>query len=91
MVVYSEFGRRVKQNGARGTDHGTANNVFFFGGNLNKLGILNELPNLSDLKDGDLKHTIDFRSVYATVLKKWLDINPSIVLGKEFPVLDFIA
>ena len=91
VVVYSEFGRRVKQNGARGTDHGTANNVFFFGGNLNKLGILNELPNLSDLQDGDLKHTVDFRSVYGTVLKKWLDINPSIVLGKEFLMLDFIA
>ncbi|GDX51841.1 hypothetical protein LBMAG27_08880 [Bacteroidota bacterium] len=91
VVVYSEFGRRVKQNGARGTDHGTANNVLLFGGNLNKLGIVNELPNLNDLQDGDLKHTIDFRSVYATVLKKWLEVNPSVILGREFPLLDFIV
>ena len=90
VVVYSEFGRRVKQNGARGTDHGTANNVFLFGGSLNKLGILNELPNLTDLQDGDLKHTVDFRSVYATVLQKWLGVNPVTVLGREFKVLDFI-
>ncbi len=91
VLVYSEFGRRVKQNGARGTDHGTANNVFLLGGNLNKLGILNELPNLKDLNNGDLKHSVDFRSVYATVLKKWLNVNPSIILGREFPMLDFIV
>lgn len=91
VLVYSEFGRRVKQNGGKGTDHGTANNVFLFGGNLNKLGILNELPNLNDLEDGDLKHTIDFRSVYATILKKWLNVNPVTVLQHEFPLLDFIV
>ncbi|MEI7801097.1 MAG: DUF1501 domain-containing protein [Bacteroidota bacterium] len=91
VMVYSEFGRRVKQNGARGTDHGTANNVFLFGGSLNKLGILNELPNLSNLNDGDLKHTVDFRSVYATILNKWLNVNPVTVLQREFPLLDFIV
>lgn len=91
VMVYSEFGRRLKQNGARGTDHGTGNNVLFFGGSLNKLGILNQPANLADLEDGDIKHTVDFRSVYATLLKKWLNIEPSVILGRELPILDYLV
>jgi len=91
VVTFSEFGRRVKQNAAGGTDHGTANNVFVIGKNLNKTGFYNEAPNLSDLDaNGDLKYSIDFRSIYATILDKWLDVNDQSILRKSFDKLDFI-
>ena len=90
VMTFSEFGRRVEQNASNGTDHGTANNVFVFGGNLKKAGIFNEAPNLSQLDNGDLKYQIDFRDVYATLLDKWLDVNNKIILNKNFTGLDFI-
>lgn len=68
IVVFSEFGRRVKDNG-NGTDHGTAAPMFIIGGN-NKGKVLGNNPNLADLDNGDLKHEIDFRSVYASLLKE---------------------
>ena len=67
IVVFSEFGRRVHDNG-KGTDHGTAAPMFIIGGN-NKGKIIGNNPNLSDLDNGDLKHEIDFRSVYASLLQ----------------------
>lgn len=73
IVVFSEFGRRVKDNG-RGTDHGTAAPMFVIGGN-NRGKIIGTNPNLSDLDNGDLKHEIDFRSVYASLLKNKLDFD----------------
>ena len=72
LMTFSEFGRRVNENASGGTDHGTANQIFLFGNNLKKNGVYNEAPNLADLDDGDLKHAVDFRKVYATLLKKWL-------------------
>jgi uncharacterized protein (DUF1501 family) len=75
IVVFSEFGRRVKDNG-NGTDHGAAAPIFVIGGN-NKGNIIGSNPNLSDLDNGDLKHKIDFRSVYATLLKQKMDFDPS--------------
>jgi uncharacterized protein (DUF1501 family) len=75
IVVFSEFGRRVKDNG-RGTDHGTAAPMFVIGGN-NRGKIIGSNPNLSDLDNGDLKHEIDFRSVYASILKNKLDFDAS--------------
>ena len=73
ILTFSEFGRRVKQNAANGTDHGTANNVFIIGKDLNKQGLYNETPNLSNLdSNGDLIYAIDFRSIYATILENWL-------------------
>jgi uncharacterized protein (DUF1501 family) len=90
VLSFSEFGRRVGENASNGTDHGTANNMFLFGGRLKKQGILNPPPNLSDLDAGDLKYQIDFRSVYGTVLDKWLDISNAQVLNKKFNTLDFI-
>ena len=89
-VTFSEFGRRVSQNASNGTDHGTANNMFFIGGGLKKKGLINELPDLSNLEDGDLKHTTDFKNVYATLLKKWLDADDESILGKKYASLDFI-
>ena len=75
IVVFSEFGRRVKDNG-RGTDHGTAAPMFVIGGN-NRGKIIGNNPNLSDLDNGDLKHQIDFRSVYASILKNKLTFDAS--------------
>jgi uncharacterized protein (DUF1501 family) len=90
LFTFSEFGRRVAQNASGGTDHGTANNMFFIGGGLKQTGILNALPDLADLQDGDLKHHVDFRDVYATVLRKWLDADDGVILQKKSAYLDFI-
>ncbi|TCI92302.1 DUF1501 domain-containing protein [Tenacibaculum sp. M341] len=91
IFTFSEFGRRVKQNGSRGTDHGTANNVFIIGKNLKKAGLYNPLPNLQNLdSNGDLKFTIDFREVYATILDKWLQIDNAKILNNQFSTLNFI-
>ena len=91
ILTFSEFGRRVQQNAAGGTDHGAANNLFVIGKNLKKPGLYNNSPDLTDLdKNGDLKYTIDFRSVYATLLDQWLDASHSKVLGSSFETLDFI-
>lgn len=90
VVTFSEFGRRVAQNASNGTDHGTANSMFVFGGRLKKQGIFNAAPNLSDLDNGDLKYQVDFREVYGTILDKWLDVNNAQVLNKQFNTLDFI-
>ncbi len=90
LMTFSEFGRRVSQNASNGTDHGTANNMFFISGGLKQKGILNALPDLSDLNDGDLKHQVDFKNVYATVLNKWLGTNDKIILGKAYDYLKFI-
>ena len=66
VMTYSEFGRRAKQNASAGTDHGTAAPLFVMGGGV-KGGLYGAYPSLGDLQDGDLKHTVDFRSVFATV------------------------
>lgn len=90
VMTFSEFGRRVEQNASNGTDHGTANNVMIFGGKLNKSGIYNNAPNLSALDNGDLKYEVDFRNVYATLLDKWLNVNNSQILNKNFSALSFV-
>jgi len=91
ILTFSEFGRRVKQNAAKGTDHGAANNVFIIGKNLNKPGFYNNAPNLMELdENGDLIYTIDFRSIYATILDKWLEVNDKTILNKSFSKLHFI-
>ena len=90
MMTFSEFGRRVSQNASNGTDHGTANNMFFISGELKEKGILNDMPNLADLNDGDLKHKVDFQNVYATVLNKWLGSDDKKILGKQYDYLKFI-
>lgn len=90
ITSFSEFGRRVAQNASGGTDHGTANNMFLIGGGLKNKGILNEMPDLSNLQDGDLKHSVDFKEVYATILKKWLNADDKKILGHEFNHMNFI-
>ena len=90
VLTFSEFGRRVEQNASNGTDHGTANNVFVFGGKLKKQGLYNEAPDLKLLTDGDLRYKIDFREIYATVLDNWLESGSSGILNKKFNSLNFI-
>ena len=90
IMTFSEFGRRVAQNGSNGTDHGTASNMFFIGGNLKKPGMYNTIPDLKDLDEGDLKYSIDFKQVYATVLKNWLSTEPGNIIGGKYKPLNFI-
>jgi len=91
ILTFSEFGRRVQQNGSRGTDHGSANNVMIIGGLLKKPGLYNELPDLSNLDaNGDIRYTVDFRSIYASILNNWLEVNDSAILGANFNKLSFI-
>ena len=66
VMTYSEFGRRAKQNASGGTDHGTSAPQFIMGGGV-RGGLHGAYPSLSDLQDGDLKHTVDFRNVFATL------------------------
>ncbi|TXD51354.1 MULTISPECIES: DUF1501 domain-containing protein [unclassified Polaribacter] len=91
ILTFSEFGRRVQQNAAGGTDHGAANNVFIMGVNLKKKGFYNEAANLLSLDaNGDVKYTVDFRSIYSTILDKWLQADDASILNKSFKKLDFI-
>ncbi|WP_028122029.1 DUF1501 domain-containing protein [Epilithonimonas tenax] len=90
VMTFSEFGRRVSQNASNGTDHGTANQMFFISGGLKKKGLLNALPDLTKLNNGDLIYTEDFRKVYATVLKRWLNTDDQKILGKDNGYYDFI-
>jgi uncharacterized protein (DUF1501 family) len=90
LFTFSEFGRRVEQNASGGTDHGTANNMFFISGGLKQKGVLNAMPDLNDLDAGDLKYKIDFKNVYASVLNKWLGADDTAILGKKFNYLSFI-
>lgn len=90
ITTFSEFGRRVSQNASGGTDHGSANNMFFISGGLKEKGLLNPMPDLNDLDEGDVRHTVDFKSVYATVLHKWLHADDKTILGKQYEYLSFI-
>lgn len=90
LMTFSEFGRRVAQNASGGTDHGTANNMFFISGGLKQKGLLNSMPDLNDLKNGDLQHKVDFKNVYATLLNKWLGADDRKILGRELSYLDFV-
>jgi uncharacterized protein (DUF1501 family) len=85
VMVFSEFGRRVAENGSYGTDHGTSAPAFLAGGAV-KGGLVGKTPSLLDLEHGDLRMGIDFRRVYATVLEDWLGL-PASTLGGGFEKL----
>ncbi len=89
VLVFSEFGRRVKENGSAGTDHGAAAPLFVIGGNM-KSGLHGNLPSLApeDLHRGDLKHNVDFRSVYATLLQQHMGVTTGKILKGSFPTLN---
>lgn len=88
LFAFSEFGRRVKENGGAGTDHGTAGPMFVLGGAVRGGKVYGDPPDLRNLDpNGDLKYQTDFRRVYATVLSRWLGADPARVLtGKHEPV-----
>jgi uncharacterized protein (DUF1501 family) len=89
VMVFSEFGRRVDENGSQGTDHGAGSCMFLAGAKV-KGGVTGSHPSLAKLGDGDLVHSVDFRSVYATVLDKWLGCPADKLLGQRFETLDLV-
>ena len=90
LMAYSEFGRRVKANGAGGTDHGTAGPVFVAGGPV-KGGFYGDEPSLTDLDNGDLKATTDFRDVYYELLARTLKTDPAPSVGTGRQSLGFLV
>ena len=90
LMVFSEFGRRVKDNGS-GTDHGAGGHCFIIGDQV-KGGLYGEYPSLDadKLDDGDLQFNTDFRGVYSTILEKWMGLDAKPIVGGEFEQLAFI-
>ncbi len=91
LMTFSEFGRRVAENASVGTDHGKASCLFVAGPGV-KGGLHGKHPSLTDLSQGDIQHTVDFRSVYGTLLSDWLkapDLMP--ILGANYPKLGLIG
>ena len=91
VLVFSEFGRRVSQNASHGTDHGTANNVLLLGGALPRAGVLNPAADLADLDQGDLRHRVDVRGLYAAVLRDWLGADDAAILGPGVERLNLLS
>jgi uncharacterized protein (DUF1501 family) len=93
VLMFTEFGRRVEENGSLGTDHGTATPMFLFGKRDRiKGGFYGTPPSLTDLDDGNLKMTTDFRRVYSTAIKEWLGYDdPDAVLRGRFDTLGTFA
>jgi uncharacterized protein (DUF1501 family) len=89
MLVYTEFGRRVSANASQGTDHGTAGPIFIAGAPV-KGGFYGDEPSLTDLDDGDLKGTTDFRDVYHELLSKTLGTDPGPSVGANRRDIGFL-
>jgi uncharacterized protein (DUF1501 family) len=90
LLTYTEFGRRVAQNASGGTDHGTAAPLFVAGPSVKGGRLYGAQPSLTDLDQGDLKYTTDFRSVYSTILGRVIGVDPAVSLGATFPELGFV-
>jgi uncharacterized protein (DUF1501 family) len=90
VMMFSEFGRRVEDNASGGTDHGVAGPMFLLGTPV-KGGLYGKHPSLSELDEGDLIHTTDFRSVYASVIQHWLGTDAAGVLGAQYPQIPMFA
>ena len=91
VMTFSEFGRRVSDNANAGTDHGAAAPMFVIGNKV-KAGLLGQYPSLApqDLYQGDIKYTVDFRTVYAGVLENWLKTKSEPILGKKYQPLALV-
>jgi uncharacterized protein (DUF1501 family) len=89
-MTFSEFGRRIEENASHGTDHGQASPLFLIGGGV-KGGLYGQAPDLTNLDNGNLRWSTDFRSVYATVLERWLGRPAAPVLGGSFKAIPVIA
>ncbi len=90
ILTFSEFGRRVKENGSSGTDHGKANTLFLIGNNLKTPGIYNEAPDLLQLDDGDVSYKIDFRNVYHDIITEWFEKDARKIISKRFDSLGIV-
>ncbi len=90
LMTFSEFGRRVGENGS-GTDHGEAAPLFIAGGAV-KPGFFGTFPSLAPdkLNRGDVPFTTDFRRVYATMLRDWMKADDKLILGGKFDSIDFM-
>jgi uncharacterized protein (DUF1501 family) len=88
IFTFSEFGRRVEENAGGGTDHGTANVCFLFGTQLKKKKMFNLASDLSVLDEGDLVHSVDFRSIYKSILESWLNVSADGILAKDVESLN---
>ena len=90
ILVFSEFGRRIKDNGT-GTDHGSGGAAFVIGGGVNG-GLYGEYPSLrpEDHSEGDLHFTNDFRSTYATILNRWLELDPVPIVHGDYEQFGFL-
>jgi uncharacterized protein (DUF1501 family) len=89
VMTFSEFGRRVQENGSGGTDHGSGSCLFVAGPGV-KGGAVGKHPSLKDLVEGDLKFHTDFRRVYATLLDGWLGVDSRTVLGDKFEHVELL-
>jgi uncharacterized protein (DUF1501 family) len=87
VMIFTEFGRRVEENGSLGTDHGTATPMFIVGKGV-RGGFYGKHPSLTDLDDGNMKMTTDFRRVYATMIEEWLgyDDTAAVLKGRFDPL-----
>jgi uncharacterized protein (DUF1501 family) len=90
ILVWSEFGRRVAENASGGTDHGTAAPMFLIGQGV-RGGVYGAYPSLTELDDGNLRMSTDFRSVYATALSDWLGLDPTAIMGRDWAKLPLFA
>jgi len=90
LMTYSEFGRRVAQNASGGTDHGTAAPLFVAGPGVKGGQFYGEEPSLTNLNDGNLDFTTDFRSVFATMLADVVGVDPKVALTGSFPTLNLV-
>jgi uncharacterized protein (DUF1501 family) len=90
LMTFSEFGRRVQENGSQGTDHGAAGPMFIIGERV-KGGLYGEHPSLTVLDaNRNLRYGVDFRSVYGTVLEGWMGADQQTVLGARYENVGFV-
>jgi len=90
VMSYAEFGRRAQENASGGTDHGTAAAHFIAGGQV-RGGLYGAAPDFGSLDNGNLRHVVDFRSLYATVIENWWGLPSAPVLGRRYPSLPVLA
>ena len=89
VMVFTEFGRRIKDNGS-GTDHGSGGGAYIIGDHVSG-GLYSEYPSVKPedwLYGEDLRHTIDFRGIYGTVLEQWMGMDPTAIVGGQFEQLN---
>ncbi len=89
IMTFSEFGRRAAENGSQGTDHGSGAPMLLVGSRV-RSGLVGEHPSLSQLDQGNLRHRIDFRQVYATILDQWLGVPSRQVLGQAYDPVEIL-